>query len=107
MAWRIVMESWHVRANTETQSNVRHAGTMPAALTRPRVGLRPTMLLNEAGTRPEPAVSVPKANETSPAETATPEPELDPPGRYRSFIALPGTLVVKKLVAFPRKLGKM
>ena len=32
-----------------------------------------------AGTRPEPAVSVPSENETSPAATATALPELDPP----------------------------
>ena len=38
------------------------------------------MLLNAAGTRPDPAVSVPKAKLTSPAATATAEPELDPPG---------------------------
>ena len=37
------------------------------------------MLLNAAGTRPEPAVSVPSAKETSPAATATAEPELEPP----------------------------
>ena len=38
------------------------------------------MLVNPAGTRPEPAVSVPKAKLTSPAETATADPELEPPG---------------------------
>ena len=38
------------------------------------------MLLSIAGTRPEPAVSVPSASGTSPAATATAEPELDPPG---------------------------
>ena len=69
-----------VSANTDTQSSVRHAGTTPAVETRPRLGLRPTMLLSAAGTRPEPAVSVPSASGTSPAATATAEPELDPPG---------------------------
>jgi hypothetical protein len=48
-------------------------------LIRPLVGLSPTILLKAAGTRPEPAVSVPSANETRPAATATAEPELDPP----------------------------
>ena len=48
-------------------------------LTRPRVGLTPTMPLKAAGTRPEPAVSVPSASSTSPEATATAEPELDPP----------------------------
>ena len=37
------------------------------------------MLLKPAGTRPEPAVSVPSANGTSPRATATAEPELEPP----------------------------
>jgi hypothetical protein len=64
---------------TDTQSSVRHAGSTPAVLTRPRVGLRPTRLLNAAGTRPEPAVSVPSAKLTSPAATATADPELEPP----------------------------
>ena len=38
------------------------------------------MPLSAAGTRPEPAVSVPSENGTSPAATAVAEPELDPPG---------------------------
>ena len=38
------------------------------------------MLLKPAGTRPEPAVSVPSAKLTRPAATATAEPELEPPG---------------------------
>ena len=33
-----------------------------------------------AGTRPDPAVSVPNAKSTSPRATATADPELDPPG---------------------------
>ena len=58
---------------------LRQAGTTPRVLTRPGVGLRPTMLLKPAGTRPEPAVSVPSAKGTSPRETTTAEPELEPP----------------------------
>jgi hypothetical protein len=38
------------------------------------------MLLKAAGTRPDPAVSVPSAKLTSPAATAAAEPELEPPG---------------------------
>jgi hypothetical protein len=38
------------------------------------------MLLKAAGTRPDPAVSVPSAKLTKPAETATAEPDDDPPG---------------------------
>lgn len=71
--------SGRVRANTVTQSIEAQAGTTPAVGTRPRVGLRPTMPLNAAGTRPEPAVSVPRAKSTMPRATATAEPELEPP----------------------------
>src|SRR5579871_5961918 len=73
-----------VSANTETQSMVRQAGTMPYVLSKPRVGFSPTMLLKAAGTRPEPAVSVPNAKLTRPADTATAEPELEPPGIKRA-----------------------
>src|SRR5882672_8735468 len=69
-----------VSAKTDTQSSVRQAGTTPAVDSMPRLGFRPTVLPSPAGTRPEPAVSVPSANGTSPAATATPEPELEPPG---------------------------
>lgn len=62
-----------------TQSSDLHAGTTPAVLTSPRVGLQPTIPFIAAGTRPEPAVSVPSAKLTRPAATATAEPELDPP----------------------------
>ena len=37
------------------------------------------MLLNAAGTRPDPAVSVPSEKLTVFSATATAEPELDPP----------------------------
>ena len=47
------------RANTETQSSEAQAGTTPSVLSTPGVGFQPTMLLKPAGTRPEPAVSVP------------------------------------------------
>ena len=53
---------------------------MPAFETSPRLDLSPTVLLNAAGTRPEPAVSVPSASGTSPAATASAEPALEPPG---------------------------
>src|SRR5213076_3002351 len=65
-------------AKIDTQSSERHAGTTPVVLRSPRVGFKPTMSLKAAGTRPEPAVSVPRAKATSPLATATAEPELDP-----------------------------
>src|SRR4051812_42702528 len=71
-----------VSAKIDTQSIERHAGTTPLVLSRPHVGLSPTMLLNAAGTRPEPAVSVPSAKLTSPVATDTADPELDPPDTY-------------------------
>src|SRR5687767_158396 len=64
-------------AKIDTQSSERHAGTTPAVLSTPRVGLTPTRLLNAAGTRPEPAVSVPSENAHSPCPTATADPELE------------------------------
>src|SRR3954470_1747403 len=67
-------------AKTLTQSRLRTAGTTPPVLTSPQVGLSPTRLFSAAGTRPEPAVSVPRANGTRPAATAQAEPELEPPG---------------------------
>ena len=67
------------RAKTVTQSSDRQAGTTPVAGMTPRVGLTPTMPFSAAGTRPEPAVSVPRARSTRPSATATAEPELEPP----------------------------
>src|SRR5262249_56974306 len=72
-----------VRDITVTQSSERHEGMTPSVLKRPTVGFNPTMLLQPAGTRPEPAVSVPSAKVTSPAATATLDPELEPPEMYR------------------------
>ena len=67
------------RANTLTQSSERQAGTTPLVPTSPRVGFSPTIPFIAAGTRPEPAVSVPRAKVTTPEATATAQPELDPP----------------------------
>ena len=74
------MASSTVSANTDTQSSERHAGTTPLVAISPLLGFNPTMLLNIAGTRPEPAVSVPSAKATRPLATATALPELEPPG---------------------------
>ena len=79
-----------VSAKTEMQSSVRQAGTTPAVEIAPRLGFKPTMLFEPAGTRPEPAVSVPSANGTSPAATATAEPELEPPGMSSRIEGLRG-----------------
>ena len=68
-----------VRANTDTQSRDLQAGTTPSMLNQPLVGFSPTKLLRPAGTRPEPAVSVPRANGTRPRATTEADPELEPP----------------------------
>jgi hypothetical protein len=58
---------------------MRQAGSTPAMGTWPGVGFSPTRLFSPAGTRPDPAVSVPRANTTSPRATTEAEPELLPP----------------------------
>ncbi len=55
-------------------------GMMPARLHRPTVGLMPTTPLIEAGHMIDPPVSVPMVTVARLAETAQPEPELDPQG---------------------------
>ena len=64
------------------------AGTRPVLLRIPLVGFTPTRLLSAAGTRPEPAVSVPRAKLTRPRAVATAEPELLPPLMYSGKNAL-------------------
>ena len=52
----------------------------PERLTSPTVGLIPTRPLIDDGQMIEPSVSVPTATAHRFAETATPEPELEPQG---------------------------
>ena len=59
-------------------------------LTTPGVGLKPTILLRAAGTRPEPPVSLPSETLTSPVATPIAEPELEPPGIREGSNALTG-----------------
>lgn len=80
-----------LRANTVTQSSAAHAGTTPRVDSRPSVGLMPTQPLYPAGTRPEPAVSVPSAKHTRPRPTADAEPLEEPPGMKRASKALGAT----------------
>ena len=59
---------------------------MPARLTSPTVGLKPTSEFAEDGQTTEPSVSVPIAAAQRFAEGATPEPELEPQGfRSRAY----------------------
>ncbi len=61
------------------------------------------MPLKAAGTRPEPAVSVPRAKSTMPRATATAEPALEPPlilaGSYAPRTAPYGERVPTRPVA--------
>ena len=78
-------------AKTETQSRLRQAGTTPRVETTPGEGFSPTIPLSAAGTRPDPAVSVPSENGTRPRATATALPEEEPPGTRDGSAALRGT----------------
>ena len=55
-------------------------GTIPDRLTRPTVGLIPTMPFAPDGQTTEPSVSVPTAATARSAAAATPDPELEPQG---------------------------
>src|SRR4051812_42511404 len=73
-------------------------GYMPLIETRPNVVFRPTMPQQAAGTRIDPAVSVPKATSASPLARATALPDDDPPGIR---ILLSGFLGVPKYSFMP------
>src|SRR6185436_11272910 len=55
-------------------------GNTPSMGTKPCVVFNPTTPHQAAGTRTEPAVSVPKATSAIPLATATADPQLEPPG---------------------------
>src|SRR5262249_18742681 len=63
-------------------------GMTPDRLTRPTVGLIPTMPLADDGLTIEPSVSVPTAAAHRFAATATADPELDPHGLRSSEYGL-------------------
>src|SRR5579884_201815 len=67
------------RAIGPTLSIVGGSAIAPARLTRPNVGRRPVTPQKADGHRMLPQVSVPIAKPTSPAATAEPEPEDEPP----------------------------
>ena len=91
MASATAQASSTVSPKIDTQSSVRQAGTTPRTGTAPSVGFSPTRLLSPAGTRPEPAVSVPSAKQARPDATATAEPEEEPPGTTAGSKLLRGT----------------
>src|SRR5690606_38303716 len=67
-----------VRVSTPFVANPSSSTT--SLVTMPRVGLRPTRPLHEAGTRIDPPPSAPWAMGAMPAATAAPAPLDDPPG---------------------------
>src|SRR5919199_6623694 len=69
-----------VRPCGPTVSCVCEIGTTPARLVRPTVGLMPTTPLALPGQTMLPSVSVPIDTAAKLAETAAPEPELEPHG---------------------------
>src|SRR5438132_5004207 len=69
-----------VRVCGPTVSCVCEIGTTPARLTRPQVGLRATTPLALPGQTIQTTVSLPSETVTKLADTAAPEPELEPHG---------------------------
>src|ERR671923_2267144 len=85
---------------------------MPARLMRPYVGFKPTTPQKEAGLRTEPPVSLPVAQVTRCAASATPEPELDPPGTisvFHGLRAVPNTSMLPEanswVLSLPRQMA--
>ena len=88
----IAEEARAVRVIGPRWSKVRTFGQTPVRLTRPCVGLSPTIPHRAAGLRIEPPVSEPSANGQSPAATAAAEPPLEPPvmrSRFQGLCAVP------------------
>src|SRR6185503_1508842 len=88
MALRTATASATVRPCGPTVSWLCEIGTTPAREVSPTVGLMPTTPLLDDGLMIEPSVSVPRAAAARLAETATPEPELEPPGLRSSTYGL-------------------
>src|SRR4051794_23158773 len=73
---------------------------MPRSEMSPWVVFNPTMPQHAAGTRTEPAVSVPKLTSARPTAVATAEPQEEPPGITRCHL-LSGLLGVPKYSFIP------
>src|SRR6266571_1919707 len=85
MASNSAAASRTVRAIGPMWSSDHDNGIAPARLTRPYVGLSPTMPQHAAGRRIEPPVSEPSAPKASRAANATPEPDDEPPAQWPTF----------------------
>ena len=75
-----VATSETLRAIGPPVSKLSASGTIPLRLSRPSVGLSPTMPLAEDGPRTEPPVSVPMPNWANIAAIDAPVPPLEPEG---------------------------
>src|SRR6516225_8019207 len=82
MTPRTTAASATVRACGPTVSWTWEIGTTPARLVSPTVGLRPTTPLALPGQTMLPSVSVPSETAVKFAETAAPEPALEPHGLW-------------------------
>src|SRR5262249_7575661 len=80
MSPKRIAASVTVRAIGPAVSWLCASGIIPERLTKPSVGLIPTIPFAVDGQTMEPSVSVPIAAAHKFAETATPEPELEPQG---------------------------
>src|SRR6476659_5511116 len=88
---------WTVRAMSLAigpivSSRIGAIGYTPSIGTNPYVVFKPTTPQQAAGTRIEPAVSVPKATSAIPLANATAFPDDDPPGirlRFNGFTGVP------------------
>ena len=94
MLSRVIASSWSIATMAPSKiaasvtvlaigpavSCVFEIGIIPDRLTKPTVGLIPTIPLTEAGQTIEPSVSVPIATTQRLADTAAPEPALEPQG---------------------------
>ena len=80
IAWSSAAASRASRPNGPIWSSELANATIPYRLTRPYVGLIPTIPHRAAGCRIEPPVSVPRLSGTWYAATAAAEPPDDPPG---------------------------
>src|SRR5512138_2604790 len=93
MVPRHIAASSTVRAIGPGVSCVNEIGIIPVLLNRPTVGFIPTIPLLLEGQTIDPFVSVPIATMQRFADTATPEPELEPQGflssTYGFFVCPP------------------
>src|SRR5262245_44605840 len=92
-----------------TVSKLRASGTIPAALTRPYVALKPTIPQYAAGRSVDPTVCDPSARGAISALTAAADPLDEPPGVCSRFhglrVSAGSRLANSVVVALPRMIA--